>query len=50
MILTYYTHYRGGTNNLKVAVDTKTGISSSSLLTKEHAEKALKRKLSRIKT
>ena len=44
MILTYYASVKGGVNNLAVAFDTETGESSSSLISKENAHKALKRK------
>ena len=47
MILICYENYRGGINNLIVAIDWKTGKRSTSLVSKEHAQKALKRKLAR---
>ena len=47
MIGVYYTNYRGGTNNLAVAVDTATGEAATSLKGKEQAKKALRRKLSK---
>lgn len=47
MICIYYANIRGGVNNLSVALDSVTGEHSSSLIDKEHAVKALSRKLSR---
>lgn len=48
MIYTYYASVKGGVNNLAVALDGVTGETSSSLVSKDHAEKALRRKISRM--
>lgn len=48
MIYVYYSSVNGGVNNLTVALDGETGESSGSLIDKEHAIKALRRKLSRL--
>lgn len=47
MTVTYYESVKGGTNNLAVALDQKTGETSGSTRSKEHAHQALKRKLAR---
>lgn len=47
MIFLHYESHRGGTNNLAVATDPKTGEISTSLVSKEHARRALKRKIAR---
>lgn len=47
MIVTTYESYRGGTNNVAVAIDSKTGEFSTSLKSKDHARRALMKKLAR---
>lgn len=45
MTLIHYENYQGGVNNLAVATDWKTGAFSTSLISKEHAIRALRRKI-----
>ncbi len=47
MIGVHYESYGGGKNNVAVATDSKTGEFSTSLVSKENALRALKRKLTR---
>lgn len=48
MIFTYYTDYKGGINNLAVAVDGITGLSATSKIDGKTARNNLKRKLSKL--
>ena len=43
----FYQSYGGGTNNLAIALDAKTGEFSTSLIDKDHAIRALRKKLLR---
>lgn len=47
MIAISYENYQGGVNNLVVATDWRTREFSTSLISREHASRALKRKLAR---
>ena len=49
MIGVHYMSVNGGTNNLAIATDTKTGETSTSFISKEHALRALKRRLAQRK-
>ncbi len=49
MTLIHYENHRGGVNNLVVATDWATGEFSTSLISKEHAAIALKRKMARLR-
>lgn len=45
MTLIHYENYQGGVNNLVIATDWKTGKCSTSLISKENAIRALRRKI-----
>ena len=47
MIYTHYINYRGGVNNLCVAIDSKTGVAATSTKGKERAVQNLRRKMRR---
>lgn len=45
MVCVHYENYKGGVNNMAVAVDSRTGISATSTKGAKAAEKNLKAKL-----
>ena len=47
MIVISYESHGGGVNNIAVATDWRTGEFSTSSISKEHAARALKRKMKR---
>jgi len=47
MLGVYYESYKGGANNLCVAIDSKTGLAAASVKNKDSAVRALVRQLKR---